>query len=99
MRSSPHAEERPKGASRSTAASWVAWAALADLALVVSILGYVGWYGSLGRGGIARMGTIQFLQPISGLALDFLLLGERSTATLAIATVLTLAGVVIARRR
>ena len=45
------------------------------------------------------MGTIQFLQPISGLALAFLLLGERPTATLAIATVLILAGVVIARRR
>jgi drug/metabolite transporter (DMT)-like permease len=81
------------------AASWVAWAALAYLALVVSILGYVGWYWSLGRGGIARMGTIQFLQPISGLALAFLLLGERPSATLAIATVLILAGVVIARRR
>jgi drug/metabolite transporter (DMT)-like permease len=81
------------------AASWVAWAALGYLALVVSILGYVGWYWSLGRGGIARMGTIQFLQPLSGLALAFLLLGERPTATLAIATVLILAGVVIARRR
>jgi len=81
------------------AASWVAWAALGYLALVVSILGYVGWYWSLGRGGIARMGTIQFLQPISGLALAFLLLGERPTATLAIATVLILAGLVFARRR
>ena len=81
------------------AASPIAWASMAYLALVVSILGYVGWYWALGRGGIARMGTMQFLQPISGLALAFLLLGERPTATLALAAVLILAGVIVARRR
>ncbi len=81
------------------AASWVAWAALGFLALFVSIVGYVGWYWALGHGGIARMGTIQFLQPISGLVLAFFLLGERPTPTLVLATVLILAGVIIARRR
>ena len=81
------------------AASWVAWAARGYLALVVSILGYVGWYWSLGRGGIARMGTIQFLQPLSGLVLAFFWLGERPTAILIAATVMIFAGVVIARRR
>ena len=77
----------------------VAWAALVFLALFVSIVGYVGWYWALGRGGIAQMGTIQFLQPISGLTLAFLLLGERPTPTLALATAMILTGVVIARRR
>ena len=81
------------------AASPIAWAAVAFLAWVTSILGYIGWYWALGHGGIARMGTIQFLQPLSGLVLAFFLLGERPTLPLGIATVLILRGVVIARRR
>ena len=81
------------------AASPLAWAAVAFLAWVTSILGYIGWYWALGHGGIARMGTIQFMQPLSGLVLAFFLLGERPTLPLGIATVLILLGVVIARRR
>ena len=81
------------------AASPVAWAAVAFLAWITSILGYIGWYWALGHGGIARMGTIQFMQPLSGLVLAFFLLGERPTLPLAIATVLILLGVVVARRR
>lgn len=80
-------------------ASWVAWGAVATLAWFTSILGYIGWYWALGHGGIARMGTIQFLQPLSGLVLAFFWLGERPTMILIAATVLILAGVVIARRR
>ena len=37
--------------------------------------------------------------PISGLVLAFFLLGERPTPALILATVLILAGVIIARRR
>ena len=81
------------------AASPLAWAAVVFLAWVTSIVGYIGWYWALGHGGIARMGTIQFMQPLSGLVLAFFLLGERPTLPLAIATVLILLGVVIARRR
>jgi len=80
-------------------ASPVAWAAVAFLAWITSILGYIGWYWALGHGGIARMGTIQFMQPLSGLVLAFFLLGERPTLPLAIATVLIFLGVVVARRR
>ena len=61
----------------------VAWGAVAFLAWITSILGYIGWYWALARGGIARMGTIQFLQPLSGLAvLAFFLLDERPNGTL-----------------
>ncbi len=81
------------------AASPLAWAAVAFLAWVTSIIGYIGWYWALGHGGIARMGTIQFTQPLSGLVLAFFLLGERPTLSLVIATVLIVLGVVIARRR
>ena len=76
-----------------------AWGAVGFLAWVTSILGYIGWYWALGHGGIARMGTLQFMQPLSGLVLAFFLLGERPTLPLGIATVLILLGVVTARRR
>jgi drug/metabolite transporter (DMT)-like permease len=72
---------------------------VAFIAWVTSILGYVGWYWALAHGGIARIGTIQFLQPLSGLVLAFFLLGERPTYILAVATVMILGGVVIAWRR
>jgi hypothetical protein len=39
------------------------WAAVIFLATVTSIVGYVGWYWALAHGGIARIATIQFLQP------------------------------------
>jgi len=81
------------------AASPLAWFAVVFLAWIVSIAGYIGWYWALGHGGIARMGTLQFMQPLSGLVLAFFLLGERPTLPLGIATVLILLGVVIARRR
>jgi drug/metabolite transporter (DMT)-like permease len=81
------------------AASPLAWGAVLFLAWITSIVGYIGWYWALGHGGIARMGTLQFMQPLSGLVLAFFLLGERPTVPLGIATVLILLGVVIARRR
>jgi drug/metabolite transporter (DMT)-like permease len=81
------------------AASPLAWGAVAFIAWITSILGYIGWYWALAKGGIARIGTIQFLQPLSGLVLAFFLLGERPTIVLAVATVLILGGVVIAWRR
>lgn len=81
------------------AASPLAWFAVFCLAWIISIAGYIGWYWALGHGGIGRMGTLQFLQPLSGLVLAFFLLSERPTVALGIATVLILLGVVIARRR
>ena len=81
------------------AASPVAWGAVAFLAWMSSTLGYIGWYWALARGGIARMGTIQFLQPLSGLVLAFFLLDERPSAAVVLSAVLILAGVVVARRR
>jgi drug/metabolite transporter (DMT)-like permease len=80
-------------------ASPLAWGAVFFLAWITSIVGYIGWYWALGHGGIARMGTLQFMQPLSGLVLAFFLLGERPTVALGIATVMILLGVVIARRR
>src|SRR5688572_7776869 len=79
-------------------ASVPAWSAIAYLAIVVTILGYVLWYWALGRGGIARVGLIQFLQPVSGVILAALLLDERISLSFLLASALVLSGVWLAIR-
>jgi drug/metabolite transporter (DMT)-like permease len=83
------------GPPRAGAASW---AAVLFLAVVTSIVGYIGWYWALARGGIARIAPLQFLQPLSGLVLAALLLGERLTWPLAVGAAAVIVGVAIARR-
>jgi drug/metabolite transporter (DMT)-like permease len=83
------------GPPRAGAASW---AAVLFLAVVTSIVGYVGWYWALARGGIARIAPLQFLQPLSGLALAALVLDERLTWPLAVGAAAVIAGVTVARR-
>ena len=75
-----------------------AWAAVAYLAVGVTIVGYIMWYWALGKGGIERIGLIQFLQPVSGVILALLLLGERFTVLFVVASVLILIGVWLAIR-
>jgi len=77
-------------------ASVPAWSAIAYLAVVVTILGYVLWYWALGKGGIARVGLIQFLQPVSGVVLAAVLLGERISLSFLLASALVLGGVWLA---
>lgn len=73
-----------------------AWSAIAYLAVVVTIVGYVLWYWALGKGGIARVGLIQFLQPVSGVILAALLLREPVTPSFLLASALVLFGVWLA---
>lgn len=80
------------------AASTRSWVAIFYLALVSTIIGYVLWYWALGKGGIARVGLIQFLQPVSGVILAGLLLGEQITLSFAIASAVVLFGVWLAIR-
>jgi drug/metabolite transporter (DMT)-like permease len=80
-------------------AGWLSWTAVLYLAGITTILGYIGWYWALARGGIARIATIQFFQPVSGLVLAALLLGERMTLPLLAASIVILAGVWVAQRR
>jgi drug/metabolite transporter (DMT)-like permease len=79
-------------------ASGTAWAAVAFLAVVTSIVGYIGWYWALDRGGIQRIATLQFLQPLSGFALAAVVLGDSVTAPIAIGSALIVAGIVVAQR-
>jgi drug/metabolite transporter (DMT)-like permease len=75
-----------------------AWAGVLYLAFGVTILGYVLWYWALAKGGIARIGLMQFFMPISGVLLAHLLLRERLSFYLVIASALVLAGVFTANR-
>ena len=75
-----------------------AWGAVLFLAVVTSILGYLGWYWALDRGGIARIATLQFLQPVSGFVLAALVLGDDVTVPIAVGSALIVAGIVIAQR-
>lgn len=75
---------------------WAAWTSLAYLALGVTVAGYVLWYWALSRGGIAKTGLLQFLQPVSGVGLAHLLLNEQISLKLILAAVFVIAGVVIA---
>jgi len=75
-----------------------AWGAVLFLAAVTSIAGYVGWYWALSRGGIQRIATLQFLQPVSGFVLAVLVLGEGVGPGTAIGAAAVIGGVVIAQR-
>jgi drug/metabolite transporter (DMT)-like permease len=75
------------------------WSATIYLALVSTVVAYVAWYWALGKGGIARMATIQFLQPVTGVIVAVLWLGEAFTTTMLIASAAIIAGVVIVQRR
>src|SRR5262249_39116972 len=74
------------------------WGAVLFLAVMTSIVGYIGWYWALDRGGIARVATLQFLQPISGFLLAALALGEAVTLPIVAGSALILGGIVVAQR-
>ena len=54
------------------------------------------WYWALGKGGIARVGVLQFLQPVSGVILASLLLGEGVNLSFIAASTMILFGVWLA---
>ena len=69
------------------------WLSIAYLAVGVTIVGYVLWYWALGQGGIARIALLQFLQPVSGVILAAILLGEEFGAIFITASGVILFGV------
>ncbi len=69
-----------------------AWASLLVLALLTSVLGYIAWYWALAKGGISRIASIQFTQPLFGIALAAVVLGERPAPVIAVAGVGILLG-------
>ncbi|BDY28022.1 DMT family transporter [Mycolicibacterium mageritense] len=63
--------------------------AMAYIAVVSQLLGFFAWYGGLARGGIARVGQLQQLQPMLTITASALLLHEPLTiATLFVGAVI-----------
>ncbi|MEN8197890.1 MAG: DMT family transporter, partial [Pseudomonadota bacterium] len=79
-------------------ASWIAWTATGWLALFSSLLAYVAWYWALAGGGVARISTLQFLQPAVTLILAIILFAEAMTPALLLSGAAILIGVAMARR-
>jgi drug/metabolite transporter (DMT)-like permease len=75
-----------------------AWLGLAYVSLFSMLIGFVFWYRGLALGGIAAVGQLQLLQPLMGLALAALLLGEPVTTSMIAATVAVIACVFGAKR-
>ena len=74
------------------------WAAIFYLSLGSTVLAYIAWYWALDRGGLVRIATWQFAQPIVTVALAALLLDEPLTPPLLLAGAIILLGIRLARR-
>ena len=75
-----------------------AWSGLLYQAIGVTVIAYILWYWALGTGGIARVGLFQFLQPISGILLAWLVLAENISLIFLLASSIIMVGVVLAFR-
>ena len=75
-----------------------AWSGLLYQAIGVTIVAYLLWYWALGTGGIARVGLMQFLQPVSGVILAWLILSEQLSLRFILASAIILVGVFLAFR-
>lgn len=74
------------------------WIGLAYVSLFSMLLGHVFWYRGLAHGGIAAVGQLQLLQPFMGFGLAALLLQEKVSWMMLIATVAALICVVGAKK-
>jgi drug/metabolite transporter (DMT)-like permease len=75
-----------------------AWSGLLYQAIGVTIIAYILWYWALGTGGIARVGLFQFLQPVSGILLAWLILAENISLIFLLASSIIMVGVILAFR-
>lgn len=74
------------------------WVAICALAWGTTIGAYIFWNRAIADGGIARIGSLQLLQPVIGIGLAPLVLSEPFTLPLAGATAVTLIGVFLIQR-
>lgn len=71
------------------------WISLAYLGVVSMFLASVFWYRGLALGGIARIGQINLLLPLTALGWSALFLGEKITFTAIICAVIVLAAMIV----
>ncbi|GAA3434616.1 DMT family transporter [Kutzneria kofuensis] len=80
------------------AAAGPAWLGFAYVALVSQFLGFFAWYAGLARGGVARIGQIQAVQPVLTLAWSVVLLHEHVDVVTVVVAVVVLGCVVLTQR-
>jgi drug/metabolite transporter (DMT)-like permease len=74
-----------------------AWAGFAYVSVVSMFLGFFAWYRGLALGGVARVGQVQLVQPVLGLAWAALLLGEPIGPWTVVASAFVLGSVALTR--
>jgi drug/metabolite transporter (DMT)-like permease len=79
-------------------ASGDAWLGFAYVTVISALIGFFPWYAGLARGGVAKIGQVQLLQPLLTLAWSALLLGEHIGAATVVASIAVLASVVATQR-
>ena len=75
-----------------------AWLGLAYVSAISMFLGFFAWYAGLARGGVARVGQVQLLQPLLTLVWAALVLGEHVGPGTVAAALGVLASVVVTQR-
>ncbi len=75
-----------------------AWFGLAYVSVISMFLGFFAWYAGLARGGVAKVGQVQLLQPLLTFLWAGLLLGEHVGAGTVLAAIGVLASVVVTQR-
>jgi drug/metabolite transporter (DMT)-like permease len=85
-------------ASSDLHASSDAWLGFAYVTAVSAFLGFFAWYAGLARGGVAKIGQVQLVQPLLTLAWSAALLGEHVSAITLFAAVLVVLCVVGTQR-
>ena len=79
-------------------ASSDAWLGFAYVTVFSALIGFFPWYAGLARGGVAKIGQIQLIQPLLTLAWSALLLDEHIGAATIVASIAVLASVVATQR-
>ncbi|MFI9386032.1 DMT family transporter [Kutzneria sp. NPDC052558] len=75
-----------------------AWLGFAYLTVISQFLGFFAWYAGLARGGVARIGQVQALQPVLTLTWSALLLHEHVDIGTVLVAVIVLGCVVMTQR-
>jgi drug/metabolite transporter (DMT)-like permease len=75
-----------------------AWLGFAYVVVVSALLGFFPWYAGLARGGVAKIGQVQLVQPLLTLAWSAALLGEHVGPETLLASAAVLASVVATQR-
>jgi drug/metabolite transporter (DMT)-like permease len=85
-------------ASSDLSASGDAWLGFAYVAAISALFGFFPWYAGLARGGVAKIGQIQLVQPLLTLAWSAWLLSEHISTATVIASIAVVASVVATQR-